>query len=203
MNLPSGGGEPAGAGLPAALGTFGLPARDPRGEPPGGDAFSRSLIFFFFFPPSLCSSPVASPSLPDPAPIRLVELRSAAEVAGAGDIGREPTALVDCDEVRPCFFLCFFLEDSVPLASERSGDPGRLRLVAYFFSGSVCFGRPDGVFVPLEEAPEGTLLVSLPLSLSDLSPSFFFSSSSLSLSSSLASSSLWERTNQSWPGYDM
>lgn len=44
----------------------------------------------------------------------------------------------------------------MPLASERFGDPGRLRAAACaLFSGSVCLGRPDGVLVPLVDVPEG------------------------------------------------
>lgn len=35
-----------------------------------------------------------------------------------------------CDDVvSGCFFFCFLREDSLPLASELSGDPGRLRFV--------------------------------------------------------------------------
>ena len=58
-------------------------------------------------------------------------------------------------EAVPCFF-CFLREDSFPLASEASCDPGRFRPDF----------RPDGVLVPLEEAPDGAW------------PAFFLSSPS-------------------------
>ena len=45
------------------------------------------------------------------------------------------------DDVRGCFFFCFLREDSLPLASELSGDPDRLRFVVEDegFSASPCF----------------------------------------------------------------
>ena len=55
------------------------------------------------------------------------------------------------DEV--CLFLCFLRDDSFPLDSDRFGDPGLFRFFG-FLKGSVCFGRPEGVLVPLEEAPD-------------------------------------------------
>lgn len=73
---------------------------------------------------------------------------SASEVAAAGDMGR-PFA--------SCFFLRRLWVDSEPLASERLGEPGRLRLAleVALRSGSARFSaRPDGVFVPREDAPE-------------------------------------------------
>ena len=57
----------------------------------------------------------------------------------AGDMGREGTGedVPDGWEDEPCFFLCFLRDDSVPLASERLGEPGRLRaLVGAFLRGS-------------------------------------------------------------------
>jgi hypothetical protein len=84
-----------------------------------------------------------------------------------------------------CFFLCFFRDDSLPLDSERLGDPGLLRLLD-FFEGSKCLGRPDGVFVPLDEAPEASLDSDLALFFASssfcLSISFCFSSSEVSSS---------------------
>jgi hypothetical protein len=101
---------------------------------------------------------------------------------GAGDIGRDPgigvLLPVGWEE---CFFLCFFREDSFPLASEaeRLGEPGLFRLIA-FFNGLLCLCRPDGVFVPFEEAPEGSF---------DSAFSLFFASSSFRLSISFCFSS--------------
>lgn len=86
---------------------------------------------------------------------------------GAGERGRDAGGTgvvvpVGWEEEGPCFFLCFLRADSVPLASERLGEPGRLReLVVDFLSGSLCLGRPDGVLVPLVEAPDGRSPVSL------------------------------------------
>lgn len=50
--------------------------------------------------------------------------------------------------------LAFFRDVSVPLASEAFGDPILFRDPAAeaFFRASVCLGRPEGVFVPLERA---------------------------------------------------
>jgi len=101
--------------------------------------------------------------------------------AGAGDIGRDPgigvLLPVGWEE---CFFLCFFRDDSFPLASEaeRLGDPGLLRDL--FFNGSECLGRPEGVLVPFDEVPDGSFDSNLAL---------FFASSSLRLSISLCFSS--------------
>ena len=69
-----------------------------------------------------------------------------------------------------CCFLCFLRDVSVPEASERFGDPGRLRAVDdAFLERSICFGRPEGVFVPFEEAPDGKFSPSL-----DFAPSVPF-----------------------------
>lgn len=80
----------------------------------------------------------------------------------AGDMGLLPGWGVDVPVPEGCFFLCFLREVSVPLISERSGEPGRLSLfldlVVLVARGSLCFERPEGVFVPLEEAPEGGAL---------------------------------------------
>lgn len=84
------------------------------------------------------------------------------------------------------FVFAFFLLDSLPLASDKLGDPGRLseapsplRESSAFFSE-----RPVGVLVPLEDAPD----LSPPFATLRASSSFFFlSSSSLSRSSSESS----------------
>lgn len=109
------------------------------------------------------------------------------EADGAGDIGLEGTGVGCADEVI-CFFLCFLRLDSLPLVSdaERLGEPGRLRLLGFFWC-SPCFGRPRGVFVPFDEAPEGIFEADLALSFASSS---FLRSSSLILSSSEVSSSL-------------
>jgi hypothetical protein len=72
--------------------------------------------------------------------------------------------------------------DSLPLASERLGEPGRL--MAFTRSGSPCFSlRPDGVFAPLEDAPDGGFVLPLSLALS-LGSCFALASSSFLRSSS-------------------
>lgn len=107
--------------------------------------------------------------------------------AGAGDIGRDPGIGVLVPGCEVCFFLCFFRDDSFPLASEaeRPGDPRLLRFLP-FFNGSVCLGRPEGVFVPFDEAPEGNFDSALALFFASssfrLSISFCFSSSDVSSS---------------------
>ena len=101
-------------------------------------------------------------------------------------------------EGESCLFLCFLRVDSVPLISERLGEPGRLRALAEddnpFLVRSVCLlARPDGVFVPFEDAPdwddEGFVLT---FSLSDavFFSSSFLTSSALRRSVSESSSSL-------------
>lgn len=95
---------------------------------------------------------------------------------------------VGWEEDEPCLFLCFFRDDSFPLDSDRLGDPGLLRFFV-FFRGSVCLGRPDGVLVPFEEAPEGSLDSALALFFASSS---FFRSISFCFSSSEVSSSLCE-----------
>jgi len=123
---------------------------------------------------------------------------------GAGERGREAGGTgVDVpvgweEEGGPCFFLCFLRADSVPLASERLGEPGRLReLVVDFLSGSLCLGRPDGVLVPLVEAPDGRSPVSLrwgrSFSAAPFFSSSFFRSSTFKRSVSVSSDSLWVR----------
>jgi hypothetical protein len=90
-----------------------------------------------------------------------------------------------CDD-----FLTFFLEDSLPLDSERFGEPGRLSLLT-FLKGSECLGRPEGVFVPFEEAPEGSfdsLFAASAFSLALASSSFLLSISACFSSSDVSSS---------------
>jgi hypothetical protein len=113
------------------------------------------------------------------------------EADGAGDIGLEGAGvdvLVGCADDVICFFLCFLRLDSLPLVSdaERLGEPGRLRLLGFFWC-SPCFDRPRGVFVPFDEAPEGIFEADLALSFASSS---FLRSSSLIFSSSEVSSSL-------------
>ncbi len=70
--------------------------------------------------------------------LRLAERpASGAEDGGAlaGDMGRDGGLRVDdwgWEDVA-CCFLCFFREDSLPLASDRLGEPGRLRLLVEGF----------------------------------------------------------------------
>ena len=97
--------------------------------------------------------------------------------------------------MRGCFFFNFLRVDSLPLASELSGEPGRLRLLedAECFRGSECFdGRWEGVFVPLEEEPE-FLALSLSFSGDNLLSSAFLRSSSFKRSVSVDSDSLYAR----------
>jgi hypothetical protein len=83
-------------------------------------------------------------------------------------------------------FLGFFRDVSVPLASERLGDPMRFRPMALgFFNASTCLGRPDGVLVPFVDAPD-----SFSLSFAAAFSSSVFLSSSLTFSASLSSSEL-------------
>ena len=58
------------------------------------------------------------------------------------------------DEV-PCFFFCFFLADSFPLASDTFGEPVRFKLLEVVrFEGSGCLpARLEGVLPPFEVAP--------------------------------------------------
>ena len=114
-----------------------------------------------------------SVSLPEPPPPRarlavmlldgvgLREMAWGAEDEGtSGESGREGgwRLLLACawgwdEEVRGCFFLCFLRVDSLPLASELRGEPGRLRLLEEVecLRGSACLeGRLEGVLVPEE-----------------------------------------------------
>jgi len=139
-----------------------------------------SLIFCFLArAPSDISPAVASPSLAAP-PLPLAFCWP-----GMGVVARLPLS-----ELGPagCFFtrLC---DDSLPLDSERFGDPGRLSDFV-FLAISAGLGLPEGVVLPLEAAPDATLsfgsaltfaLAALTSSsfLGWLASSFFSSSSSL------------------------
>jgi len=75
----------------------------------------------------------------------------------------------------------------LPLDSERLGSLGRLMP---FLRGSKCLGRPEGVLVPFEEVPEGSLEEVSSLALF-LASSSFLRSISACFSSSDVSSSLY------------
>ena len=154
--------------LPPGVAT-GLPALEALGVP---RALPTSFNFLFLEPvPSDISPAVASPSLPDPAPI--LE-RLAIAPPGRGVPARLPEA-----GVAVC--LSFFLDDSLPLDSESAGEPGRFKDLPFL---DPSLGLPEGVLVPFDPVPFD---LSLP------SPSFLLSSSFLSssfLSSSFLSSSL-------------
>lgn len=63
----------------------------------------------------------------------------------------------------PPNFFCFLREDSLPLASERLGEPGRLRAWDDdSLSGSLVLGRFEGVLLPLVEVPEAVFSVVSP-----------------------------------------
>ena len=120
----------------------------------------------------------------------------------AGDLGREGGPFgVEVPvlgwRVEGCLFLCFLRDDSLPLASERLGEPGRLRED----EDECCVwslgleGRPEGVEVPLVEVPEDGC-GGLSLSFSEVaffSSSSFLRSSSFKRSSSESSDSLCSR----------
>lgn len=84
-------------------------------------------------------------------------------------------------------FFCFFLVDSLPLDSDRVGEPGRLSDLP-FLAMSDSFCLPCGVVDPLALC---SLALSLSLCASLESPSFFSSSFAASSSSSELSSSLY------------
>ena len=177
----------------------GLPALLPSGDPLLLDMVSFS---FFLRVPSLMSAPepaLPSVSLPEPWR-RLADSLGSLPIGIGGEPGRDGGWRVEdaCTwaVVRGCFFFCFFRLDSLPLASEFSGEPARfLRLVLEVdcLRGSTCLeGRLEGVLVP--EAPEdldfffsrsGVLLFS-----AFLRSSSFLSSSSFKRSVSVSSDSL-------------
>ena len=89
------------------------------------------------------------------------------------------TPVVRFDEV-PCFFFCFFRDDSFPLASDAFGEPARFKVFeAVRFEGSGCLlARLEGVLLPLTGAP------AVPCEDLDFFSSAFFSSASFLSSSS-------------------
>lgn len=157
---------------------IGLPAREPTGVPVLDAPVPGKLSFSFLgLPLSLISAPepAISTSLPEPDPSG--PFRTRFLPCADGERGRDVGWGVGCEEA--CLFLAFLRDVSVPLASEALGEPRRLRDAA-FFSGSVCFGRPEGVLLPFEEAESFCWFFS--------SSAFFLSSSfwrSVSLSSEL------------------
>jgi len=177
-----------------AGGAEGLPALLICGVPFLDGCPSLSLMRFFV--PSLFSAP--EPSLPEPAFERecLVPAPGAEEDGRAklGDMGLEG-GCIGCEEERPLCFLCFFLDDSLPLAPEMLGEPGRLSEEGGLALGRGCLvGRPEGVLVPREEAPEDILEV-LVFSRSEalgFLASSFLRSSALASSVSVSSDSLYE-----------
>ena len=134
------------------------------------------------------ADPGPEPGLRPPGSFFVADLLfSVADVMLGGDEEALLAAAVGCK----CCFLCFLRDVSVPEASERFGDPGRLTAKDDFLERSECFGRPEGVFVPFEEAPEGKFSPSLPFALSvPFCSSSFFRSSSLRRSVSESSESL-------------
>lgn len=158
---------------------FGLPGLEAAGVPL--PLLPSSLDFFRGPAPSESSPAVASPSLPGPVPPSL--LRRCAFVCGSGESDRLPPA-------RPADFFSFFRDDSLPLDSDRVGEPARFKDLP-FFNRSPCFCLPCGVVVPLDPVLDFSLASvwpSLP-SASFLSASFFSSSLLPCSSSSLESSS--------------
>lgn len=91
--------------------------------------------------------------------------------------GLPPLSVASLSLFDPPNFFCFLRDDSLPLASDRLGDPGRLRA-----SGSPVFGRFKGVLLPFVEVPDGGFSVvspalPLPFSAAAFSSSFLRSSS--------------------------
>lgn len=92
----------------------------------------------------------------------------------AGDLGRErgpfgvETPVWRLDGLA-YFFLCFLRDDSLPLASDMLGEPGRFKELEetdLWLEPRDFLGRVEGVLVPLVELPE-LGLAGLSLSLSD------------------------------------
>jgi len=193
--------------------TSGLPLLLPCGVPFLLGAFSFN--FWRLRAPSLISPPEPAPpsvSLPDPPPrgrlagtldVLRVRLGCGAEDEGGsvGELEREGglSVLLVCtcgcdDDVGECFFFGFLRDDSLPLASELSGEPDRLRFVDddEGFSRSPFFeGRCDDVLVPFEGLPEVAFNFELrSFSGVALLSSAFLRSSSFSNSVSVLSDSL-------------
>lgn len=168
---------------------------------------SFSLILFLV--PSLISPP--EPSLPEPASARgrllapsfardcVERASSGADDGGRGsgdiglDTGFKEDGWEDDDDGWRCCCFRFLRDDSLPLASDMLGEPGRLRLFdeAVLLRDVECLlGRPEGVFAP-EDGLEA--FAALAFSRSDdvpLRSSSFFRSSSFRRSVPVSSDSL-------------
>ena len=176
-----------------------------------------SLSFWRLRAPSLISPPEPaslSDSLPDPPPRRrllgtFADLRGSVDCGAedeggrGGEVGREGgcRVLLVCtcactNEFRLCFFFIFLRVDSLPLASELRGEPGRLSLEdGEGLRGSLCLeALCEGVLFPFEDVPEDGFafegLSCLSFSGLVLLSSAFFRSSSLRSSVSVSSDSL-------------
>ena len=106
---------------------------------------------------------------------------------GGGEVGLEEAC---SDWGTLCCFFTFLRADSVPLASERLGEPGRFSLLALVFldaSGALP-GRCEGVLLPFVDAPDGGFEAPA-LSISDFFSSSFLRSSSFRRSVSESSDS--------------
>ena len=118
---------------------------------------------------------------------------------GFGDRGREGGPLgVEMplwrDEPRPCCFFFFFRVDSLPLASERLGEPGRLSEPedAVRSRELACLlGRWEGVFVPLVDEPEEGGTFAFSAATAFFSSASFFVCSSFRRSASESEESLY------------
>jgi hypothetical protein len=138
-----------------------------------------SLIFFFCIAPSDISPAVNSPSLPEPA---VILGRRTVLVCNPGVLGR-------LSVVAPDAFFSFFLVDSLPLDSDKAGEPARFNDFPFLpISESFCL--PCGVVEPFAL---WDLDLSLPSPWPSLFSSSFFSSSfpASSSSSELSSSLYW------------
>lgn len=165
---------------------FGEPPRDPALPPTAlvGMPPAAATLFLILLRVSLIS-----PSLPDaaPRPAPLLRLRLPFSVilfgsrlsfrdepargcstwpvrppGGGGDPGREPEG-VPLVATAGCFFLIFLRVDSLPLASEGFGEPGRFRI--FLMGSAVEFEEglevPEGVLVPLVVCPDELLGLSV------------------------------------------
>ncbi len=175
----------------------------PEPDPPAPRAFCAPLDSFtrvvlaFRDKGSAVIEPAGEPGREGGAEVFELFLFVEAAAAAAEGLGVEPPLLAVAGGER-CCFLCFLRVDSAPDASDRPGDPGRLRAAeeALRDRSVLCFGRPEGVFVPLVEVPERKLSVLLVMASlvflfsPALRSSSFFRSSSLARSVSEVSDSL-------------
>lgn len=159
---------------------LGLAAREPEPEGVLDLAPAPTILIRRLLPvgPSDISPPVASPSLSAPAPEPLLAIFGLCW-PGSGVVDRlgrtEPLAC----------FLTFLREDSLPLDSERFGEPGRLRDLPFFETASDAFCLPWGVVLPFGVPPADGFSFSLPSVFAFWSSSFFSPSASSFSSSSL------------------